>query len=362
MSESPHNDRRQRDAALALSPERIAAHLDGLLKPPGSLGRLEALAARLCAIQQTLRPAARPRRVVLFVANHGVVAQGVSAWPQSVTRQMIAATRAGKSASAVLARQTGAQLHVIDVGTDGGSHDHAAQSQATSLDAEVVCFHQPIRPGTRNLFVEPALTPDEFAEAYAIGAAHARKAAEDGMPVVAAGEMGIGNTTAASCLAMLLADVPLQTAVGRGAGADDPTLARKRVVVEAAVARARRQFASDATAAIASVAGLEIAAMAGFVAAAADRRLTVVLDGFVATAAAAVAAHHQPGVTASLIAAHASAEPGHTRLLDHLGLDPFLDWQLRLGEATGALLLLPMLDAACAIVRDMGALADLPAD
>jgi nicotinate-nucleotide--dimethylbenzimidazole phosphoribosyltransferase len=321
----------------------IFRHLDSLTKPPRSLGRLEELAARLCLAQQSLRPETRPRRLVLFAGDHGVVAEGVSAWPAEVTTLMIQNIVTGGAASSVLARATNTELILVDVG--------AQSPPLTPRPGYVVAK---VRPGTRNLAREPALTPEEFDQAWEVGAAQARQAAADGMRVVAAGEMGIGNTTPASCLAVLLADVPPAQAVGRGAGANDATLDRKRDVVEAAVRRLRTIVTEERKTRIAAVSGLEIAAMAGFYAAAAKAGLTIVLDGFIATSAALVAQALAPGTPASLIAAHCSAEPGHAAMLAKLGLTPFLDtWQLRLGEGTGALLLMPLLDAAAAIVHDM---------
>src|SRR5262245_17899523 len=194
----------------------IARHLDSLTKPPGSLGRLEELAARLCLIQQTLRPLTRPRRLVVFAGDHGVLAEGVSAWPAEVTGLMIENILSGRAASSVLARATDTELPLVDVGP-----------QSPPLPPRPRYVAARVRPATRNLAREPALTLAEFDQAWEVGSAQARQAAADGMAVVAAGDMGIGNTTPASCLAVLLADVPLAQAVGRGAGADDATLAPK---------------------------------------------------------------------------------------------------------------------------------------
>ncbi len=319
----------------------IRRHLDRLTKPPGSLGRLEDLAVRLSGIQQTLAPKTRPRRLVLFAADHGVVAEGVTAWPATVTHRMVENIVAGGAASSVLARATGTDLRVIDVGTLGPDLGPARG---------YVC--RKVLAGSRNLAVGPALTPEEFERALSVGREQAE--AVDGMSVVAAGEMGIGNSTPASCLTALLAEVPVEIAVGRGAGADDAVLARKRAVVATAADSQRGTLAGNPVAAIAAVAGLEIAALAGFFMAAADRGLTVVLDGYIATAAALVAERLRPGTASVLIAAHRSAEPGHAAALARLGLEPFLDtWGMRLGEGTGALLLLPLLDAAAAILGEM---------
>ncbi len=209
------------------------------------------------------------------------------------------------------------------------------------------------------MHLEPALSEAEFDQALQIGRDEAALAQREGMVVVACGEMGIGNTTPAACLSMLLADVPLHEAVGRGAGADDHALGIKQRVVRSAVERARAIENAAPARAIASVAGLEIAAMAGFFIAAHQAGMTIVLDGYVTTAAALIAETLTPGCSGSMIAAHLSAEPGHRGALQRLGLDPFLAWDLRLGEGTGTLLLLPLLDAAAAMCGRMRTLAEL---
>ena len=322
-----------------LTPDAVRAHLDNLTKPPGSLGRLEVLAARLALIQQTLTPATERRKLVVFAADHGVVAEGVTAWPSSVTTLMVANMLAGGAASCVLARQTRTAMTVVDVGTAGEPGEPRPD------------YHvERVSRGTRNLYREPAMTVAEFEQSVAIGRA---QAAGD-FAVVAAGEMGIGNTTAAACLTALLTGADPDDCVGRGAGADDAVLERKRHVVRVATGRARGVFAASPVAGIAEVCGFEIAAMAGFyLQAAADRR-TIVLDGSVATAAALISEKLRPGTVDAMIAAHRSAEPGHTVALNALRLTPFLDgWGMRLGEGTGALLVMPLLDAAAAILSQM---------
>ncbi len=336
-----------------VSPTQIAARLDDLLKPPGSLGHLERLAARLCEIQDRLSPQSQPRRLVLFAADHGVADAKVTAWPASITRTMVSTIRRGQSASAVLARTTGTQLTLVDAGVL--SPDDFAEPE----DPQVTFHAQPIRAGTRNLANEPALTVEEFRQAIALGRRHATSATDDGMRVIATGEMGIGNTTPAACLSMLLANVPLDNAVGRGAGVSDDGLAIKQRVVADAVSRARKLGDDDPVAAVASVAGLEIAAMAGLMMQAHQEKMTIVLDGYVATSAALIAEMLQAGTVKSMLAAHRSAEPGHRQVLEHLRLPAFLEWDLRLGEGTGALLLMPALDAAVALLAEMGTFSEL---
>lgn len=326
-----------------LDEARVRQHLDQLTKPPGSLGRLEDLATRLCRVTQSLEPVTRPRRTVLFAGDHGVVAEGVSAWPSEVTSLMVANIRGGGAASCALARAVDSELVVCDVGSLSPVEGEAGH----------------VRHGTRNLALEAALTVDEFEAAVEAGRSHARQAAEDGMGLLATGEMGIGNTTAASCLAVLLAGVPVDIAVGRGAGADDETLARKQGIVERAVAREAPRLDTDPLAAMAAVAGLEIAAMAGFFLGAREARVPCVVDGLIATSAALVAQRIDATVVEGLIASHRSVEPAHAGALGRLGLEAWLDWGLRLGEGSGALLLFPMLDAAAEMVGGMATFADL---
>lgn len=336
---------------MGLTSSEIWQHLNGLTKPPRSLGRLEELAARLCVIQQTLSPQTSPRGLVIFAGDHGVASSGVTIWPSSVTNLMLVNMCQGTAASTVLARQSQTNVVLVNVGT---IDDPITQPPNDVLGIRY--RNRRVRPGTRNLADQPALNIEEFRQTWAVGEEEADAASQHGLKVVMAGEMGIGNTTAASCLAMLLADVPLENAVGPGAGANETSLARKRTVVSQAVARAREMWPHDPIAAIASVAGLEIVAMAGFFAEAHRRGLTIILDGAIASSAALIAESQLPGVSKSMIAAHLSSEPAHRAVLEKLGLVAFLDWSMRLGEGTGALLLLPLLDAASAMVSRMATL------
>jgi nicotinate-nucleotide--dimethylbenzimidazole phosphoribosyltransferase len=328
---------------------RVWDHLDSLAKPRRSLGRLEAIAVRLATIQETLRPATRPRRLVLFAGDHGVVARGVSSWPSEVTQLMVGTILAGRATSSALAAAHQCSVRLVDVGV-------AAPPPRSPPE-----FFRSARvaAGTQDLSQGPAMTSAEFDAAWTAGADEAQRAVAEGNAILIAGEMGIGNTTPAACLTMLLADLPDDIAVGRGAGADDDVLATKRKIVTEAVARARPLLARDTRAAIAAVAGYEIAAMAGFFATGARSGATLLLDGYVATAAALIAECLQPGIVSSMIATHCSAEPGHRAALARLGLEPLLDWGMRLGEGTGALVALPLLDSAAALLCDVAALCDL---
>jgi nicotinate-nucleotide--dimethylbenzimidazole phosphoribosyltransferase len=325
------------------------AHLDALAKPHRSLGKLEELAARLASIAHTLKPAVRPRRLVLFAADHGVVARGVSAWPSEVTGLMVSTILAGRATSSALAATHACSVRLIDVGV------------ASPPPQTPPSFFRSARiaSGTMDLSTGPAMTLTQFESAWQVGAEEAQRAITEGNVVLIAGEMGIGNTTAAACLTMLLAGETAQAAVGRGAGADDATLGIKQAIVAAAVERISSLAAQDMRAAIAAISGFEIVAMAGFFAEGARHGATLLLDGYVATAAALIAERLHPGTVNCMIAAHQSAEPGHRAALAYLGLEPLLDWSMRLGEGTGALVALPLLDSAAALLRDVAALSDL---
>lgn len=333
-----------------LDEQQIAVHLDRLCKPPGSLGDLEGLARRLCLVQQTLQPVTSPRRAVIFAADHGVTCEGVTAWPSQVTAAVVEQMQKQRTASGVFAQQLQCQYEVVDVGLLRGLV--ATSDQTSSLDAAR-------RRGTGNLRVEPAMERDDFEHGWMVGQMRAEEAQRAGCRLVIGGEMGIGNTTPASCLLALLAELDIDKIVGRGAGIDDAGLERKCQVVREAIARVRRLGAVGAERIACEVGGLEIVALAGFYARAAELKLVIVLDGFIATAAALLADVLRPGTHCQMIAGHASSEPGHVLALAKLGLVPLLDLHLRLGEGTGALAALPLIDLAAAMVSDMATLDEL---
>ena len=328
---------------------QVRAHLDALAKPQGSLGRLEDLAVRLALTQQRLDPATRPRRIVLFAGDHGVVADGVSAWPAAVTGMMVGTILTGRATSSALAAAQDCPLRLVDV----------AVASVPPADTPPIYRAARIANGTASLARGDAMTVEQFDAAWAVGEQEATDALGDGVRLLLAGEMGIGNTTPAACLTALLVGIDPEAAVGRGAGADDAAMIAKRRIVREAVARARH--ITDPRTAIAAVGGLEIAAMAGFYASGAAGRATLLIDGYVATAAALVAERLAPGTRDRMVAAHRSAEPGHGAALAALGLDPLLDWGMRLGEGTGALVALPLLDSAAALLRDVATLAEIGA-
>jgi nicotinate-nucleotide--dimethylbenzimidazole phosphoribosyltransferase len=313
--------------------------LDRKTKPRGSLGRLEALAAQIAAVRGDVAPDPLRAAIVVAAADHGVAAEGVSAYPQEVTRQMLANFAAGGAAISVLACSAGAVLHVVDAGVVE-PYEHAA---VRSLR---------VGPGTANAAVGPAMSRAEAAEGVERGAALAGELTGSGMSVVALGDMGIGNTTSASGLACsLLGRAPAEMC-GPGTGLDARGVTHKVEVVERMLA-ANRVSVDDPLGALAALGGFEIALLAGVALGAAADRAVVMLDGFITGAAALVAARLDPALAGYLVASHRSPEPGHAAVLDALGLEPLLDLGLRLGEGSGAALALPLLEAARAILVEM---------
>ncbi len=315
-----------------------------LTKPPGSLGRLEALSARLAAVQGTVKPTITNKAVVVFAADHGVTAAGVSAYPKSVTVGMAKSFLAGGAAVNALARSAGAELLVVDVGIDA------------DLGAHSRLWSRKIARGTRNMLDGPAMTRAETEAACGVGLEAAQKLAAPGGALLAGGEMGIGNTTPAAALTAWFTGRAARDVVGRGTGVDDEGLARKIRVVEQALAK--HQGITDPLDALARFGGLEIAALVGFFVGAAATRTPVVLDGFIATAAALVAVAVEPAVKDYLFASHLSQEPGHSVQLEHLGLEPLFDFGLRLGEGTGAVLAFGILEGAAATLSEMATFAE----
>jgi nicotinate-nucleotide--dimethylbenzimidazole phosphoribosyltransferase len=336
-------------AAAAVTPPDAAsraaavAHLDRLTKPPGSLGRLEALAAHLAAIAGCdPPPLPAPAAVAVFAGDHGVVRAEVTPWPSEVTAQMVANFCAGGAAINAIARQTGAEVLVVDVGV------------ASELEDTPGLLRRKVRPGTGDITCEPAMRRDEAAAALDVGAEVADLLVSRGARCLLTGDMGIGNTTpSAALVAHFTGRHPAQV-TGRGTGIDDAMLATKVAAVGAALARTARSVEpGDAMGALASLGGLEIAALAGYVVAGAAARVPVVVDGVIALAGALTAEALCPGVGEYLVAGHRSVEPGASAALEHLGLEPLIDLELRLGEGTGACLALPIVQAAARLLGEM---------
>jgi nicotinate-nucleotide--dimethylbenzimidazole phosphoribosyltransferase len=322
-----------------------ADRLDGMTKPPGSLGRIEDLAVTLAGIAGTCPPPLpEPAVVAVFAADHGVHAQGVSPWPQEVTAQMVANFAAGGAAVNAFARAVGATVQVVDVGVAGPLAPLPGVRDRRVAD------------GTADLAEGPALTRAQAQAGVEVGIATAHELVDEGYRCLLTGDMGIANTTAAALLICAFTGAEPERATGRGTGIDDATLAHKTAVVTAALARHRPDQA-DPIGVLAAFGGLEHAAIAGFVLGAAQRRVPVLLDGVNAGAGALAAAALRPAARAFCVAGHRSAEPGHRLALGHLGLDPLLDLGLRLGEGTGAVLALPLLRAAVQALHDVASFA-----
>ena len=322
--------------------QQARAHLDTLTKPLGSLGRLEDLVAQIVAIRQESFAKPIGKGVYIFAADHGITAEGVSAYPREVTYQMVLNFLREGAAVNVLARLHGAELHVVDVGVDA------------DFDNIPGLLHHKVARGTQNMLHGPAMSEEQMAQAISIGMNIAANAVAAEKTMIAIGEMGIGNTTSASAITCALTGAPAAKSTGRGTGVDSKAHAHKVAVVEAI---GKKHFgASPATSPfdiLRCVGGLEIAAMVGMTLAAARHKLVIVVDGFISTAAAALAVAITPAVQGYLIAGHQSEEPGHRLLLDHLHLTPILTLNMRLGEGTGAVLAMPILESAIALYTQM---------
>jgi nicotinate-nucleotide--dimethylbenzimidazole phosphoribosyltransferase len=315
--------------------------LDRMTKPRGALGQVEDVAVALAGIAGTCPPPVpEPAAVAVFAADHGVHAQGVTPWPQEVTAQMVANFLAGGAVVNAFARRLGVEVCVVDVGV------------AAPLDPAPGLLPRRVAAGTADLSRGPALTREQARAAVEVGIETARDLVAAGNRCLVTGDMGIANTTAAAALISAFTGAEPGEVTGRGTGIDDAMLAHKAAVVAAALAR-HRPDASDPLGVLAAVGGLEHAALAGFALAGAALRVPVLLDGVNAGAAALAAAAFAPDARAYWVAGHRSAEPGHTRALAHLGLDPLLDLGMRLGEGTGALLALPVLQSAAQALHDV---------
>jgi nicotinate-nucleotide--dimethylbenzimidazole phosphoribosyltransferase len=315
-------------------------HLDELTKPPGSLGRLERLAVQIAGITGQPRRGLARRAIVVMAADHGVTAEGVSAYPSAVTAEMVRNFAAGGAAVNVLARQVGARVVVVDIGV------------AADLPEDLPILRRKIAYGSANLVLGPSLTPAQAEDAIQVGLDVVEREIEAGLDVVCLGEMGIGNTTPASAIIASVCGLAVADVTGRGTGIDEPTWRHKVEVIERGLA-VNQPDPTEPLDVLMKIGGLEIAGLVGVALGAAARRVPVVVDGFIATAAALLAVEIAPAVRSYLIAAHRSAEPGHQAALAHLELEPLFALDLRLGEGTGAALALPLLDAAVAVLDQM---------
>ena len=319
---------------------QMRARVDQLTKPLGSLGRLEELAVDLAGMKAALQPSVARKTVITMAADHGVAEEGVSAYPQAVTAQMVLNFLRGGAAINVFARQMGAKVVVVDMGVVEELPDHPE------------LIKKRVAPGTRNFAREPAMSREEAERAVAAGIEVFEEVWKSGVDIVALGEMGIANTTSASAIVSVLSNTPAGEVVGRGTGISDEGMALKTRVIQGALAR-HKPDAQDGGDVLSKVGGFEIGGLAGVALAAASHRVPVMVDGFIATAAALLAVRLSPSVRSYLIAGHQSVERGHRIALGALGLHPLLDLSMRLGEGTGAVLAMSVVESALRMALEM---------
>jgi len=317
--------------------KEVSDYVDQLTKPAGSLGRLEQLAIALAEMTEAHFPVVTPPGVLVFAADHGVTKEGVSAFPQEVTAQMVLNFVNGGAAINVFSEQIGALFAVIDVGV------------ATDIPGEGF-VQKKVKYGTNNFCQQEAMTRDEAAQAVAVGYEQAKAMIQQGIRSLIVGEMGIGNTTTASALLAAISGKPVELLVGKGTGIATEAVVHKRNVIERALAL-HQPDASDPIGLLSQLGGLEIAAMAGAMLAAAEARVPILLDGFICTVAALVAERLHPRVVDYMIAGHRSQEPGHRVALELLGKEPLIDLKMRLGEGSGAAVAFPILQSAVTMLK-----------
>jgi|SRR5579863_264429 len=328
---------------VSIDPHRLQCaqrQLDDLTKPPGSLGRLEELAARFVAASGKSHPRVEKKVIYTFAGDHGVSSEGVSAYPKAVTSQMVYNFLRGGAAINVLARHVGAEVRVVDVGVD-----HLFEALPGLIQKKVAL-------GTKNIAVGPAMSSSELSKALEVGFDLAEEGAREGIDLFATGEMGIGNTTPSSAIAAVVTGAPVRLVTGKGTGIDEETLQKKIRVIERAI-EANQADPNDPLDVLEKLGGFEIAAISGFVIGAAAKRIPVVIDGFISTAGALIACELNNAVKDYLFFAHCSVEAGHRIMLRKIGVTPLLDLGLRLGEGTGAALGLGLVEAAVKILAEM---------
>jgi nicotinate-nucleotide--dimethylbenzimidazole phosphoribosyltransferase len=346
----PNTEPTLKEIADAIQPvegrwiEKARQKTAGLVMPPRALGRLHDFAERMCAVQRTLQPVIDRKVIVIMAGDHGVVAEGVSAYPQDVTAEMIKTFLKGGAGINILADQAGADIVVVDAGIRTDIQTTAASH--TGLRRRKVA------PGTANMARGPAMSARQAEQALQVGFQTAADLIGDGFQILVTGDMGIGNTTASAAIGSVLTAADLDVMVGRGTGVDDRGLDRKKEVIRRALAL-NSPDPADGLDVLAKVGGFEIGGIAGCILAGAYYRCPVVIDGLIATAGALIAHALAPAVCGYLFAGHCSEEPGHRVMLAHLGLEPMLDLGMRLGEGSGAALALPLLQAAVRIFNEM---------
>lgn len=319
--------------------QRARERQDQLTKPQGSLGILEELSIRLAGIQGRAQPQISKKVIIVMAGDHGVVAEGVSAFPQEVTPQMVANFAGGGAGINVLARHVGAEVRVVDIGV------------AVPVEIEGI-VQKKVRPGTANMAEGPAMSREQAVASIEAGIEVAEAEIAAGADLLGTGDMGIGNTTPSSAILTVFSGAGMEQTVGRGTGIDTEALANKRDVVNRAI-EVNRPDRNDGLDVLARVGGLEIGGLAGVILAAAAGRVPVVIDGFISGAAALVAASLCPGSRDYMIASHVSVEPGHKLMLEELGLKPMLFMDMRLGEGTGAALASSLVEASAKVLSEM---------
>ncbi|MFH1646146.1 MAG: nicotinate-nucleotide--dimethylbenzimidazole phosphoribosyltransferase [Chloroflexota bacterium] len=329
------------EAAMAAA----RARQDSLTKPPGSLGRLEEISVRLAGIQGRARPVVENKAIITMAGDHGVVAEKVGNWPQEVTAQMVANFLRGGAGINVLARQAGARIIFVDLGV------------ASDLPPHPQLIVKKVDYGTKNMCLGPAMTIDQATQAVEAGIDVVIGEADKGLDMVGTGDMGIGNTTPSAAICAAMTGRPPAEVTGRGTGLSDEQLAHKVDVIRRALA-ANRPDPSKPLEVLAKVGGFEIGGLAGVMLGAASRHIPVVIDGFISGAAALIAAALAPRLKEYIIAGHASAEAGHPIMLEHLGLKPLLNLEMRLGEGTGAALGMFVAEAAARTLNEMATFAE----
>jgi nicotinate-nucleotide--dimethylbenzimidazole phosphoribosyltransferase len=319
--------------------QKARERLDSLTKPRGSLGVLEDLAVKIAGIRGELFNDFKRKTVIIMAGDHGVVEEGVSAYPQEVTPQMVLNFLSGGAAINVLARHEGAEIVCVDIGV------------ASDVDHPGLLVRK-VKKGTDNMTKGPAMSREEAIEAIEVGIVTAWEAIDKGSDLIATGDMGIGNTTPSSVILAAFSGRPLEEIVGRGTGIDDIRLQKKLNAIKKAL-EVNKPDPQDPVGVLAKVGGLEIAGIAGVILGAASRRVPVIIDGFISTAGALVASKINPRAVNFMIASHVSQEPGHKVMLDLLGLEPMIFMRMRLGEGTGAVLAMNLVEAAVKIIREM---------
>ncbi|MCG0276622.1 MAG: nicotinate-nucleotide--dimethylbenzimidazole phosphoribosyltransferase [Thermosediminibacteraceae bacterium] len=319
--------------------QKAKERLDNLTKPKGSLGVLEDLAVKIAGIRGKIFNEFKKKIVVVMAGDHGVVEEGVSAYPQEVTPQMVLNFLSGGAAINVLARHEGAEIICVDVG------------MAVDVNHPRLVVKK-VKKGTENMAKGPAMTREEAVRAIEVGIETAWEQIEAGADLIATGDMGIGNTTPSSAILSVYANEPLERLVGRGTGVSDARWQKKLNAIKRAL-EVNKPNPQDPVGVLAKVGGLEIGSIAGVILGAASRRVPVIIDGFISSAGALIASKIEPRSTQFMIASHLSQEPGHKIMLDLLGLEPMIFMKMRLGEGTGAVLAMNLVEAAIKIIREM---------